>query len=92
MAQMSPRHRAFVEAHYQAILAYRPRPYSGTVTLFRAQAQALSRAADPDKGWRRLALGGVDIREFHGSHHTALSEPYVGELAHELQLKLDELG
>ncbi len=92
MAQMSPRHRAFVEAHYQAILDYWPRPYSGTVTLFRAQAQALSRAADPDKGWRRLALGGVDIREFRGSHHTVLSEPYVGELALELQLKLDEMG
>jgi amino acid adenylation domain-containing protein len=92
MAQMTPRHRAFVEAHYQAILAYRPRPYSSTVTLFRAQAQALSRAADPDKGWRRLAPGGVDIREFRGSHHTMLSEPYVGELAWQLQRKLEELG
>jgi len=59
------------------------------VTLFRAQA--LSRAADPEKGWGALALGGVDIREFPGSHYTLLSEPWVAELARVVQKKLDEL-
>ena len=81
-----------MEAHWQALAAYQPRPDAGRVTLFRAQAQALSRAADPDKGWGALALGGVEVREFPGSHHTLLREPWVSGLARALQSKLDELG
>ena len=92
LAQLPPRHRAFVEAHFIAALAYRPQPYAGRVTLFRARAQALSRAADPDKGWRALALGGVDIRDFPGSHHTLLDKPFVGELARVVQEKLEEIS
>jgi aspartate racemase len=92
LAQIPERHRRFVENHFKAILRFAPRPYPGGVTLFRAQAQALSRAGDPDKGWRALALGGLDIREFPGSHHTLLMEPWVRELAKVVQKKLDEIG
>ena len=91
LAGLPAKHRAFIDAHWQALAAYRPRPFAGRVTLFRAQAQALSRATDPDKGWRALALGGVDIREFPGSHHTLLSEPWAAGLARALQARLDEL-
>jgi thioesterase domain-containing protein len=85
------RHRLVEGAHWQAEAAYHPRPYAGSVTLFRAHIQALSRAGDPDKGWGALALGGVDIREFPGSHHTLLIEPWVEGLAQEVQRRLDEL-
>jgi thioesterase domain-containing protein len=91
LAALPPRHRAFIDAHWQALAAYQPQPYAGRVTLFRAQAQALSRAADPHKGWSALAQGGVDLREFPGSHRTLLSEPYAAGLASVLQAKLDEL-
>jgi thioesterase domain-containing protein len=84
-------HRRFMEAHYRSILAYQPQPYSGRVTLFRARAQALSRIADPHKGWDHLALEGVELREFSGSHHTLLIEPSVGHLAEQLVSKLREL-
>jgi thioesterase domain-containing protein len=92
LSEMPETHRRFIELHYQAILAYQPQPYKGKVTLFRAQAQALSRVAEPDKGWGRLAQGGVEIREFAGSHHTLLREPYVRNLAEQLQLKLMEIA
>jgi amino acid adenylation domain-containing protein len=91
LAELPARHRAFVDAHWQALAAYQPQAYAGRVTLFRAQAQALSRAGDPDKGWGALALGGVDIRQFPGSHRTLLSEPWVAGLARVMQTKLDEL-
>ncbi|MEP7357728.1 MAG: hypothetical protein ABI847_10845 [Anaerolineales bacterium] len=45
----------------------------------------------PDRGWNALATGGVEIREFAGSHHTMLAEPYVAGLARELQGKLAEI-
>ena len=92
MAALPPHHRAFIEAHWLALAAYRPRPWVGAVTLFRAQAQALSRAADPDKGWRPLALGGVAVREFPGSHRTLLDEPWVAGLAAVVQARLDEIA
>ena len=57
----------------------------------RVKAQALSRITDPDKGWGQLALGGVEIREFSGSHHTLLTEPFVSDLAEQLRVKLAEL-
>jgi len=91
LAQLPPRHRAFVNAHWQALAAYQPQPYAGPVTLFRAQAQALSRGGDPDKGWSALALGVVRIHEFPGSHHNLLSEPWVAGLAQVIQTHLDEL-
>jgi amino acid adenylation domain-containing protein len=91
LAHLPAHHLAFMQQHYEAILAYRPEPYPGRVTLFRAESQALSHLALPDKGWSALALGGVDIREFAGSHHTLLREPYVSGLAQQLQSVLSKL-
>ena len=91
LARLPARHRTFIDAHLRAEVAYQPRPYPGQVTVFRAHVQALRRAGDRDKGWGALALGGVDIREFPGSHHTLFQEPWVEGLAQALQTKLDEL-
>jgi thioesterase domain-containing protein len=82
---------AALDRKARALAAYQPQPYAGRVTLFRAQAQTLSRASDPHKGWGGLARGGVEIREFAGSHRTLLTEPWVAGLAGALQKKLDEL-
>ncbi|MCC6188304.1 MAG: hypothetical protein IT318_04690, partial [Anaerolineales bacterium] len=86
------RHRQFMQAHYQALLAYRPKPYTGRVTLLRARTQTLWQARVPDKGWKALALGGLEIRGFDASHHNLLSEPHSGELARQLQRALDEIA
>jgi thioesterase domain-containing protein len=91
LSHVPAHHLAFMQQHYEAILAYQPRPYAGRVTLFRARSQALSQLAAPDKGWSALALGGVDIREFAGSHHTLLREPFVTGLAKQLQAELSKL-
>jgi thioesterase domain-containing protein/acyl carrier protein len=91
LAHLPAHHLAFIQQHYEAILAYHPAPYPGRVTLFRARSQGLAQLAVPDKGWSGLALGGVAVREFEGSHHTLLREPYVSGLARQLQSELSKL-
>ena len=92
VAHLPAHHLAFIQQHYEAILAYRPGPYAGRVTLFRARSQGLAQLAVADKGWSGLAQGGVDVREFDGSHHTLLREPYVTGLARQLQGELSKLN
>jgi thioesterase domain-containing protein len=45
----------------------------------------LNRIRDPQLGWGRLALGGVEMHTVAGDHLTSLQEPYVRELAEELK-------
>ncbi|HEY0733696.1 MAG TPA: amino acid adenylation domain-containing protein [Herpetosiphonaceae bacterium] len=87
-------------AHAQALLrvytaniaaweAYRPQEYAGRITLFRAGEQAEDTTALPlDGGWGAFAADGVDIHMVAGSHETMVQEPYVEELARQLQSSL----
>jgi hypothetical protein len=83
------RYRRIIEAHYKALLAYRPGPYAGVVTLFRTKAQPLMRA-HWDNGWGRLVQGGVDIYKVDGLHMNFLQEPYVGSVATQLRIALEK--
>jgi hypothetical protein len=55
-------------AHGRASLAYRPRPYPGKITLFRASDQPIEYEAEPDLGWGTVAQGGVEIYDVPGDH------------------------
>jgi thioesterase domain-containing protein len=59
-------------AHGRASLAYRPRPYPGKITLFRALNQPIDYEAEPDLGWGKVAQGGVEIYDVPGDHTTVL--------------------
>lgn len=77
-------YRRLLDAHYQALRAYQPKPYPGRITLFRARIQPLLRWEDFELGWRELATKGIDVRIVPGSHASILTEPHVRVLAQEL--------
>ena len=66
-------------AHVQALLRYVPRVYDGRLSLYRVPREETN--GHDALGWKRLALGGVEVREVSGTHFTVLREPHVAELA-----------
>jgi amino acid adenylation domain-containing protein len=85
----SEQQRKIAYAQHQAIRKYIPRSYPGRLTLFRAQMQPLFSSHRPDKGWRRVAAGGLDVKVVPGNHLGMLQEPHVKILAKELRACLD---
>jgi amino acid adenylation domain-containing protein len=79
--------KRYAEAHWKALLCYRPESYSGRVTLFRTRRPRLF-SFEPEVSWSRLATGGVDLRIIPGTHELVLEEPYVRALAVELRKTL----
>ena len=71
-----------------AAINYRPRPWHGTVTLFRAAAQP-----DPrlpwDLGWTPLAEGGIELYELPGDHDLLFRGQNIRVLAEQLRTRLE---
>jgi thioesterase domain-containing protein len=70
--------------------AYKPPPWSGRATLFRAReigSISLWTAVkdDEEHGWSRYLLGGVDVQLCPGNHNTMCEEPNVRVLAAQLR-------
>lgn len=72
-------------ANSRTYLAYRPVPYTGPITLFRAVESELGGA---DLGWGRLAASPVEVHPVPGGHITLLAEPNVSVLASQLRASL----
>ncbi len=80
-----PEHfQRLLTAHYAALRAYRPRPYAGPITLFRARARPLLRLHGRDLGWGPLAQQSLKTVIVPGNHMTMLKTPHVQVLAHRL--------
>jgi len=79
----------YAQVHWQALQAYKPQPFSGHITLFRARKQPLL-CLDPTLGWAALAQQGVAVNVIPGTHEKMLAEPNVQILAAELKLCLVE--
>ncbi len=92
VAQMSEHHQRVSEALFQSLLAYRPRAYPGRVTLFRTRAQNVFSPHGVDKGWSRLALGGVEIKKIPGNHVNLYEQPHVQFFAEQLRDSLDRIA
>jgi amino acid adenylation domain-containing protein len=90
LLQFPEHHRKVAAAQHQALKNYIPQPYPGRVTLFRARMQPFFSSHRPDKGWRKLAAGGLEIKVIPGNHIGMLQEPHVKVLAKELRTRLDE--
>src|SRR5262245_7956141 len=73
----------------RAYRAYRPQPYPGPVSLFRAAEIGLDASFGRDLGWGRLTPGPVAVYELPGDHHTLMAEPNVAVLAARLRACLD---
>ncbi|MEL6902072.1 MAG: amino acid adenylation domain-containing protein [Cyanobacteria bacterium J06606_4] len=81
--------------HLNLLKAYAPRPYTGSVALFRGQtrvpsistaADSISTAADltEDFGWQQLVQGDLTIHRVPGSHYSMMRSPNVATLADHL--------
>ena len=83
--------RRLMAVHLQAIREYRPQVYPGALTLFRVRALSPSRSYDPEMGWGRFAMGGVEVRMTAGAHYNMLESPYVETLAATLKESLERV-
>ncbi|MFN2385463.1 MAG: amino acid adenylation domain-containing protein [Thermoanaerobaculia bacterium] len=72
-----------------ALKNYRPGPYGGKVTLFRANAGPRGYDLDPSLGWNELAARGVEVFDVPGRHGALVYEPRVATLAKKLRACLD---
>jgi amino acid adenylation domain-containing protein/non-ribosomal peptide synthase protein (TIGR01720 family) len=83
--------RRYFERYWINIMAahrYRPAPYAGRLTLFRARHRADLPAEvqrDPALGWGPLAAGGVEVHEVPGNHFNLTQPPHVAALAERLR-------
>jgi thioesterase domain-containing protein/acyl carrier protein len=78
-------------AHEQAEKNYVPQVYSGRAILFRASDQPIQWGwVDPQLGWDRVVVGGLEIQDVPGNHLNIFSEPYVRVLAEKLRACLDK--
>lgn len=68
----------------RAALAYRPRPYAGRIVQFRP-ARQYARYRRAEKSWAKLVEGGLDVRELPVGPGEMLDEPFVRQLAAEMQ-------
>ena len=68
------------EAHYQAMLAYRPRSYHGSVTLFRASEKSDKFEFPADYGWQQVAKD-FRIVDIPGDHLTVFNRDNVPDLS-----------
>jgi hypothetical protein len=62
---------------------YRPEPYPGPITLFRAEQRAMP--APADLGWAYLAGGGLEIRQLPGDHAGVIRGAGAERLAEEFK-------
>ncbi|MEM1083408.1 MAG: amino acid adenylation domain-containing protein [Verrucomicrobiota bacterium] len=77
------------EAHEQAMRAYRPRPLSGTLTLFRAAMVNDKFAIPDDYGWDAL-VDELKIIEVPGEHLTMFDSGNVGPLAQSFSASIEQ--
>jgi amino acid adenylation domain-containing protein/non-ribosomal peptide synthase protein (TIGR01720 family) len=89
--------RRYFERYWINIMAahrYRPGPFAGRLTLFRARDRTDLPAEilrDPTLGWGILAAGGVELHEVPGSHFNLTQPPHVAVLAERLRGCLERL-
>jgi thioesterase domain-containing protein len=84
-------HVHLVEPIYDLLQAYQPKPYRHHMVLFKSVSPSvLYNIEPPDVGWRKYALGGLEVEDVPGGdHRTILIDPHVNVLAEKLRRALD---
>jgi len=88
LSELTDRSQQMIPGLFDAFLKFRPRPYAGRLSLFRARTRPLIEISQGDLGWGSLVAGGVDVHVIPGSHSTILAEPSVRTLAAALRREL----
>lgn len=79
------RHFYIIDSYNRAIEHYRPGPYAGPVTIFKAEQ---SQGAE-DMGWRKLVTGPLDIHVMPGDHYSLITGEQVQHLVRGLSAVID---
>ena len=74
-----------INCNTQAQISYEPQSYQGKVTLLRINKSSLRSNEDTTYGWSLLAREGVETYTIPGTHLNLLTEPYVRDVASQLQ-------
>jgi amino acid adenylation domain-containing protein len=77
------------KANMNALKNYRPKAYSGRITLFRAETSSRNLLADNTSGWGDLTDDPIEVHLIPGNHYTMVARPNVQILAEKLGLCLD---
>jgi thioesterase domain-containing protein/acyl carrier protein len=83
-----PNEKIVARANSRASANYRPRPYPGSVLVFRATDRGLHNfffKMDPRGGWGDLAAGGVRVVDLPGSHYNLLDADHAPAAAQRLR-------
>jgi amino acid adenylation domain-containing protein len=75
----------------RAVRQYRPAPYPGQITLFRATDRSVTGTYGRTLGWARLARGGTRVIDVPGSHSTVLRPGSEPPMAARLRACLEEM-
>jgi thioesterase domain-containing protein/aryl carrier-like protein len=77
----------------RAQAVYRPQPWNGRATLFRAEElDYFFRGGGPTYGWDRDVLGGVEVITIPGNHSTLLVGPNAELLVRSLSEAIDRVS
>ena len=76
------------EENWRAMQAYRPRPFAGKITLFKAMTPSDKVEWPEDYGWTPFAGGGLEIVPVPGQHLTLFDEAHLPSLARALATAL----
>jgi thioesterase domain-containing protein len=74
----------------RALQGYEPEALSSPILLLKAAEGP--KAQDPTRGWGKLAVAGIEVREAPGDHYTVLRDPGVRTLAERLMFCLDKIN
>ena len=79
------------QANLKGMLDFRPTPYPGKITLFRAKEQLPLVTDDPLLGWGSVARDGVEVHEIPGDHVHMMRSPQVESLATAIMACIDRI-
>jgi aspartate racemase len=80
------------EAHKQAVLHYRPRPYQGKVVQLMCAEGSQRSYEDRRLAWSSVVSSGLEVQIVPGNHLSMVEEPHVRVLAKELEIRLRRAG
>jgi thioesterase domain-containing protein/acyl carrier protein len=80
------------QANMSALTDYHPEPFAGKLTLFRARQDATPMHREAYMGWGPWALGGIEEHRVEGEHINLFREPFIGQLAAEIESVLCKIA
>jgi thioesterase domain-containing protein len=76
-----------MNALFNALLAYMPKPYDGRVLLYKSRTQPLYHLLEVERSWSKIASS-VDVVVVRGTHVSIVREPYINPIAQDLRKRL----